>query len=63
MAKKFTSLRMYRDDKFKLDEIINEISYTQKKQVKTPETLRRIFNIPNLKEVLKRDAEFKRRIK
>lgn len=63
MTKKFAPLKIYQEDKYKLDALKIDLSFFQKTRVSSPETLRRILNIPNLKEVLRIDAERKRRLK
>ena len=62
--KNLLNIRIYPKEKNILDNIKLDISYIEKNpKIRTPEVLRRIFNIPNLNEVLKRDAELKRRLK
>jgi len=57
-----THIRVYPEVKIKLQEVSRKLSEVQSKEVKLPETLRRIANIPNLKEVLVKDAEKKKKL-
>lgn len=52
--------RIPREPLEKFKALALEVSYVQKKNVSVPETLRRIANIPNLKDILLSDAELKR---
>lgn len=57
-----TLIRINQDDKRKLEQIRRDLQATQGKDIRTPEMMRRIANIPRLKDVLLDDAKFKRRI-
>lgn len=57
-----THTRVPVETNVKIKEIARELTVIQKKDVSIPETIKRAFNIPNLKDVLKVDAEKKRRI-
>jgi hypothetical protein len=57
--KEITHVRAYPDTKLKLKELCREISYVQREEVRTPEIIRRAFNIPNIKEILLADAKMK----
>ena len=61
--KQTTHIRTYPEDKDKLDNLARELSIVQRSNVKIPEALRRITNVPGLKELLIKDAEAKRRLK
>ena len=62
--KKLTLVRAYDFDKLKLKDWSLELSNIQKSRVSTPEVLRRVLNIPELKElILVPDAYKKRRLK
>lgn len=65
MAKENTvaTIRARVEDREKLNQLNRELSAIQKETIKTPETMRRILAIPNLKDVLINDAELKRRLK
>ena len=62
MEKRMTHIRVYDQDKAKLNDLSLELSNIQKSKVSIPEVLRRTINIPSLKNVLKIDAENKRRL-
>jgi len=63
LAKRSTLLRVYVPEKLKLKDLSLELSNLQKERVSIPETMRRIANIPNLREVLAGDAIIKRRLR
>jgi hypothetical protein len=55
-----THIRVYPEERIKLHDIARELSLTQGADIKVPEVVRRAFNIPKLKDVLKDDAFLKR---
>lgn len=57
--KEISHVRAYPDTKIKLKELCREVSYVQREEVRTPEIIRRAFNIPNLRDVLIADAKVK----
>jgi len=63
MRKRITNVRAYKEEQEKLKQLSYELSARERNSVRTPEILRRALNIPNLKNVLLEDAEFKRRFK
>jgi hypothetical protein len=63
MNKRLTHIRAYQQDQARLNELARELALIQKARVTTPEVIKRTLNIPNLKDVLKTDAEAKRRIR
>jgi Flp pilus assembly protein TadB len=62
MAKKLTHIRVYDKEKIKFDELARELSFIQKANIRIPEIVRRITNVPNIKSILIKDAEAKRGI-
>lgn len=62
-SKRFAPLRIYKEDKQKLEKLVLKISFMQGKKISFPETFRRIFNIPNLPDVLEKDAFYNKRRK
>lgn len=58
-----TQIRVYPDIKDKLMDLSLELTGIQKERVSIPESLRRIANIPNLKNILIDDAKMKARLK
>lgn len=63
MSKKYQVIRVYKDDYFKMRDLKLDVSNTQRVNVSTPEILRRILNINEVKTRLNVDAEYKRRFK
>lgn len=62
IRKKNTShIRAWREEKDKIKRLSFELSSIEKKDIRSPEVIRRMMNIPNLHAILKSDAEFKRR--
>lgn len=53
-------IRIYPEDKDKLQSLKREICLVENRDIKVPEIMRRTFNIPNLKMVLIEDAKKKR---
>lgn len=58
--KSSTFTRIYKSDKEKLNDLSFELSAIQKKFISKPELIRRTLRIPNLKDVLIKDAIFKK---
>lgn len=58
-----TQMRVDLDTKAKIDKLRFDLTSIQGKEIKTPELFRRTFNIPNIENVLKNDADKKRRFK
>ena len=58
--KRVTSIRTYAEEKDKINQISRELSALQKCKVTCPEVIRRMTNIPNVYQILKEDAYFKR---
>ena len=56
-------IRIWKDTKVKLQEIKMDIIMAEKKEIRMPELVKRITNIPNLKNVLIEDAIKKRQKK
>ena len=63
MRKHTDNIRVYREDKLKLRDITIDLTNIQREKISFPETLRRVLNIPNIKDQLKLDAEIKRRFR
>lgn len=63
MRKRLTNIRANTDTRDRLKELSRELSFIERRDVRTPEVLRRTLNIPNLPHILKNDAELKRRWK
>lgn len=57
MTKSYKPVRVYKETDMKINDLINELSYQEKKNVSKPELLRRTFNIPTLKDYLKIDSK------
>lgn len=55
-------VRAYAEERERLNRLAREISAIQNKPVRTPEVIRRMMNVPTLPEILKKDAENKRRM-
>lgn len=62
MSRNTRTIRAHPDDSAKLLELSRELSNIQQQDIKTAEVIRRALNVPNLKEILKADAELKRRL-
>lgn len=63
-TKRFMPSRIYKETDDKIKNIINELSYIERKRVSKPEVIRRVFNIPTLNDYLKIDSiRYKRRSK
>jgi hypothetical protein len=56
MRRNLTNIRAYNETKIKLNKLALDLSSIQNKRVSVPEALRRISNIPNIKNVLSQDA-------
>lgn len=61
--KRTTLIRAREEDVLKIKNLAREISFVQRSDIKTPELIRRTFNIPNLKDVLMEDAKLKKELK
>lgn len=55
-----THVRVNEPDKKKAQEFLTELSYIERRTIKMPEYFRRVNNSPEIKELLKRDAEIKK---
>lgn len=53
-------IRCYPKVKEKIENLVLDLGAIERKKLSTPEVLRRTFNISNLKDVLKKDAERKK---
>ena len=62
MSKGRTHIRITNEDKAKIDSISLELSAIENRRISVPELNRRVWNIPNLKDILRIDAERKRRM-
>lgn len=62
MSRRTVLIRSYPDVKEKIKDISRELSTIQKSDVKSAEVLRRAMAIPDITDILKRDAELKRRL-
>lgn len=60
MKKNTLTTRIYKEEKEKLTQIKREMSLIENKDIKNPEVLRRILNIPSLPVILKTDSMFKK---
>ena len=61
--KRSTMVRMYPETKLKLNDLRKELQAIQREDIKMPEILRRISNVPKLKDTLLQDALEKSRRK
>lgn len=62
-SKRHPHIRVSPEVKQKYDDLSIELSAIQRKRVSVPEVNRRLLNIPNIANILKKDAEMKRRLK
>ncbi len=62
-TKRLTHIRAYDFDKKKINDLSFELSNIQKAKVTTPEIIKRALNVPNLRDILIKDAEIKRAIR
>lgn len=60
--KRTRQIRAYPKDKDELLQISRELSAIQNKKVPVAEVLRRMKRVPNMKQILLKDAELKRRL-
>ena len=55
-----TLARVDKETNEKVKQIARELSTIQQKNIAVPEVFRRAFNIPNMRDILREDAEIKR---
>lgn len=61
MKRNSTHIRSFPDVKIKLDNLARKVSLIEERNVKIPEVVRRLTNIPDIDVTLLKDAEIKRR--
>lgn len=61
MRKPLTNIRSYAEDRDRLKQVSRELSNIQQTEVTVPKVINRMLNIPDLREVLRKDAEIKMR--
>ncbi len=62
MGKNLKTVRAGTTERDKLKELARQLSLEQGEDIRTPEVLRRTFNIPTLKGVLMNDAKAKKKL-
>lgn len=62
LPKASTNTRIYLPDKYKIKEFTAELTGIQKRPVTSPELIRRVLNSNEIKDLLRKDAEAKRRM-
>lgn len=60
--KELTLIRCYPSERDRILKAAREISVLEERDIRTPELIRRITNIPNIKEILLDDARLKRKL-
>lgn len=63
MSKNTVPIRVRKEEKEKMLKVARELSMIEEKEIRNAEVMRRISNIPNVKEILIKDAKLKRRLK
>lgn len=61
--KNTTMVRNYPETKAIKQKLARELTFIEGKDIKLPELDRRVFNIPNLPNILREDAKLKRKLK
>lgn len=63
MKKRLLPIKITPEVKMKLDKFSFDLTAIEQKRISRGEIVRRAFNIPNISEILRLDAEQKRRLK